>query len=669
MKAGDCGTVHTEPRITSEEIARLEGIARELRAYGLASIYAATSGHPGGTLSIMDVVTVLYFHEIKHNPGNSCWPDRDRVFWSAGHKAPALYVALAKAGYITMEEAMRLRQLGSACQGHPNMLECCGVEISSGSLGHGLGVSVGAALAARLDGAPHRIYCIMGDGEQQEGGVWEAAMSASQFALDNLCAIIDRNRLQIDGCTKDVMNIEPLADKYRSFGWHVIETDGHNIGRIVAAFDEAKTIKGKPTVIIADTVKGKGVSSMENQAGWHGVAPKKEQFETAIKELLPKSIPVDELNKLLEQANSRAHAVARKARAGIPAFARDYWWNAQDTMKVDMDPTRMGFGRGLAKCGDDQRVVTIHADISASIRITAFEEKNPERKNRVFSVGIAEQNMMAVAAGLAKEGKIPITGTYGVFAAGRAWDQIRTSICYANLNVKIAGAHGGISVGQDGATHQALEEISLMAILPNMNLVVPADSIETERATRIAILDVHGPVYLRFGREATPIVTTESTPFVFGKANLIRYRGTKDRFVDAFETAVASDYRSESEDLAIIACGAMVPEAMRAAWILKEDFGLETRILNVHTVKPLDAEAIARAAAETGAVITAEEHQVGGFGNIIAGAILKEVGSPVKFGQVGVADKFGESGRPWELMQEFGLTAEHIVEKAKGVVF
>lgn len=655
-------------KITNDEIARLEGIARELRAYDLASIYAAASGHPGGTLSIMDVVTVLYFHEIKHEPGNFCWPDRDRVYWSAGHKAPALYVTLARAGYITMEEAMCLRQLGCVCQGHPNMLECCGVEMSSGSLGQGLGVSVGAALAARLDGSTHRIYCIMGDGEQQEGSIWEAAMSASQFALDNLCAIIDRNRLQIDGLTKDVMNIEPLADKYRSFGWNVIEIDGHDISRIVAAFDEAKTVKGKPTVIIADTIKGKGVSFMEGQAGWHGVAPKKEQFETAIKELLPESIPEDELNRLLEQANSRADEVARKSRESIPTFTRDYWWNAQDTMKVDMDPTRMGFGRGLASCGDDQRIVTIHADISSSIRISAFEENNPERKNRVFSVGIAEQNMMAVAAGLAKEGKIPITGTYGVFAAGRAWDQIRTSICYANLNVKIAGAHGGISVGQDGATHQALEEISLMAILPNMNLIAPADSIETERATRTAILDVNGPVYLRFAREATPIVTTQSTPFVFGKANVIRYRGARDRFIDAFETALASDYKSENEDLSIIACGTMVPEAMRAAWILKEEYGLETRVLNVHTVKPLDTEAITRAAAETGVVITAEEHQVGGFGNIIAGAILKGVDSPVKFGQVGVADKFGESGRPWELMQAFGLTAEHITEKANGLL-
>jgi len=660
-------TVSRKPSVTDDEIRRLESIAKELRAYDIASIYAAASGHPGGTLSIIDIVAVLYFHTIKRSEDPN-WPDRDRVFWSAGHKAPALYVALAKAGYFPMEEAMCLRQLGSPCQGHPNMLGLQGVEMSSGSLGQGLGVSVGAALAARLDGEAHRVYCLMGDGEQQEGSVWEAAMSAAQFNLDALCAVVDRNRLQIDGWTKDVMNIEPLADKYRAFGWHVIEINGHDIRLIADAFEEAKSVKGKPTVIIADTIKGKGVSFMEDQAGWHGVPPKKEQFEQAIKELLPETISAERLTELLGYAASRADEATKKARSKVPTFSKDYWWNAEDRMKADMDPTRMGFGRQLAKCGDNPNVVTLHADISNSICITDFEKNNPERMSRVFSIGIAEQNMMAVAAGLAKEGKIPITGTYGVFAAGRAWDQIRTSICYANLNVKIAGAHGGISVGQDGATHQALEEIALMAVLPNMHVLVPADSIETAKATCAAINQIVGPTYIRYAREATPIITTDATPFVIGKANVIRYRGARDRFMDAFETVLASEYKSENEDFAIIACGPMVPEAMRAAYILKEDFGIETRVLNVHTVKPLDHEAIKRAAEETGAVITAEEHQVGGFGNIVASAILSQVTKSVAFDMIGVQDRFGESGLPWELMQEFGLTGEHLAAKAREVL-
>ena len=659
----DTGTTGTD-----QEIARLEKIARELRTLDLASIYASTTGHPGGTLSIIDIETVLYFHTMNHKPEDPNWEGRDRLFWSAGHKAPAIYVALAKAGYFPMEEAMCLRQLGSPCQGHPNWRDLPGIEMSSGSLGQGLGVSVGAAIAAKLDGETHRVYCIMGDGEQQEGSVWEAAMSASHFRLDNLCAIVDNNRLQIDGRTEDVMNVEPIADKYRAFGWNVIEIDGHNIKQIMRAFEEASTVKGKPTVIIAATIKGKGVSFMEDQVGWHGLAPKKEQFEAAMAELLPDTIGHERLQKLLDYAAGRAAEASRKVGAKMPKFSRDYWWNAGDDMKVDMDPTRMGFGRSLCMCGTDDRVVTLHADISNSICITDFEKQNPERVDRVISVGIAEQNMMVVAAGLAKEGKIPITGTYGVFAAGRAWDQIRTTLCYANLNVKIAGAHGGISVGPDGATHQALEEISLMAILPNMHLFVPADSIETQKATCAAIHDIVGPVYLRYAREATPIISTDTTPFVFGKANVIRYRGAKEQFIDAFETVLASGYESEGETLAIIACGPMVPEAMRAAYILKEDFGIETRVLNVHTVKPLDVEAIVRAARDCGAVVTAEEHQVGGFGNIIASAILKNAKKPVAFDMIGVQDRFGESGQPWELMQEFGLTAEHIATKAREVI-
>ncbi|MBZ5620986.1 MAG: transketolase, partial [Acidobacteriia bacterium] len=246
------------------------------------------------------------------------------------------------------------------------------------------------------------------------------------------------------------------------------------------------------------------------------------------------------------------------------------------------------------------------------------------------------------------------------------WDQIRTTICYSNMNVKIAGAHGGISVGADGATHQALEEISLMNILPNMHLLVPCDSVETERATLFGLLELVGPTYIRFAREATPVVTTKATPFKFGVANIIRYRGEQPRFIDAFETRLASDYPGEGEDVSIVACGPMVPEAMRAAWLLKEEHGLETRVVNVHTVKPLDTAALARAADESGLMVTAEEHQVGGFGNIIAGAVLQQRRNPERpllFDMLGVADRFGLSGKPWDLMREFGLSAEHIAER------
>ena len=652
------------PRLNAEQ---LKAAAAEMRAMNLTSIFAAGSGHPGGTLSVMDVAAALYLNELNHDPSNPNWPERDRVFWSAGHKAPALYVALGRAGYFPLDDVVLLRQLGAKFEGHPNWQKVPGVEVSSGSLGQGLGAAVGNALAGKLRGASFRVYVIMGDGEQQEGSIWEAAMSAGHYKLGNVCAIVDVNRLQIDGWVKEVMNVEPLAEKYAAFGWNVIEIDGHDIPQILDAFARARRETGRPSVILARTIKGKGVSFMENEAGWHGVAPKKEQFEKALNELVGPEFSRARAEALLQRAASNAKAVAANAKEGIPKFTREYWWNSRDSMKVEMDPTRMGFGRGLERAGEDPRVVTLHADISGSIRITDFEAKHPERKNRVFSVGIAEQNMMSVAAGLAREGLIPVTGTYGVFASGRAWDQIRTTICYSNLNVKIAGAHGGISVGPDGATHQALEEISLTSILPNMNVVVPCDSVETDKATMYSLLSLQGPCYLRFAREATPIVTHAETPFEFGVANVIRYRGEQARFEDAFDTFLGTRYRSEREQLSIIACGPMVAEAMRAAWILKEEYGLETRIVNVHSVKPLDVATVVHAAEDTHAVITAEEHQAGGFGNIIAGTILqhrKGFRQPLQLGMVGVADRFGLSGNPWELVQYFGLTAEHIAKRA-----
>jgi len=648
-------------------VDELKSAARDMRAYALVAIHAAGTGHPGGSLSVMDFTAALFLNEMNLDPKDPKWHCRDRAIYSGGHKAPALYVGLAAAGFYPMDDVVTLRKCGSPFQGHPHCLKLTGVEVSTGSLGQGLGIGVGQALAQKLDNCDARVYVVMGDGEQQEGSVWEAAMSASNFGLDNLCAFVDKNRLQIDGRVEDVMNIDPLGEKYRAFGWHVIEIDGHDMGQIIDALAEARATKGKPTVIIGDTSKGKGVSFMEDQAGWHGVATKgREQLDAALADIGSPALPAAKVDELLATAGKWAKQMEAEIDSKHPRFARSYWWNDGQDMKVEMDPTRMGFGRALKRIGNDERICTLHADISKSICITEFEADHPERLDRVFSVGIAEQNMMQVAAGLALNGKIPITGTYGVFASGRPWDQIRTTICYGNLNVKIAGAHGGVSVGQDGATHQSLEEIALMYVLPNMHLEVPCDSVETDKGTEACVLDVNGPAYIRYAREATPIVTTSSTPYKFGTANVVRFRGEKPEFSDAFEHVLSGEYRNEGESLAIIACGPMVPEAMRAAWILKREKGIETRVVNMHTIKPLDKAAVIAAAEEIGTIITAEEHQVGGFGNIIAGVAAARTrhDKPLRICQIGVADTFGESGQPWELMKLFKLTAEDIAVRA-----
>lgn len=303
--------------------------------------------------------------------------------------------------------------------------------------------------------------------------------------------------------------------------------------------------------------------------------------------------------------------------------------------------TRFGYSDGLLILGEKyDNVVVLDADLSKSTTTNRFKEKYPERS---FNLGIAEQNMLGVAAGLSLAGKIPFVSTYGVFVAGRAFDQIRTTICYSNLNVKIGGAHGGISVGPDGATHQALEEIALMRVLPEMSVIVPCDYFETKKAT-IASYSINGPVYIRFGREPVPIITDENTPYHFGKGQIFR----------------------EGKDLSIIACGVMVSEALIAAEKLSKE-GIEAKVINIHTVKPIDEEIIINSAKQTGAIVTAEEHQIfAGFGSAVSEVIVRNYPVPMEF--VGINDTFGESGEPDQLMKAYELTAEDIYKKALKVL-
>jgi len=269
----------------SLSVKEMETMARRLRRHIISMTGEAGSGHPGGSLSAVEIVTSLYFNVLRHNPENPQWPDRDRFILSKGHAAPLLYATLAESGYFSVEELPTLRKLGSCLQGHCDSNATVGVEMTAGSLGQGLSFAVGVALAGRLNSQDYRVYVLLGDGECDEGQVWEAAMAAAHHKLDNLMAIVDNNGLQIDGWNRDVMGLDPFGEKWQAFGWNVIELDGHDITRLLDAFDRAKSVKGKPTVVIAHTVKGKGVSFMENNVDFHGKAPNAEQVELALKEL------------------------------------------------------------------------------------------------------------------------------------------------------------------------------------------------------------------------------------------------------------------------------------------------------------------------------------------------------------------------------------------------
>lgn len=306
-----------------------------------------------------------------------------------------------------------------------------------------------------------------------------------------------------------------------------------------------------------------------------------------------------------------------------------------------MKPARDGYGEALLILGESNPdVVVLDADVAKSTRTDWFMAKYPDR---FIDMGISEQDMLGTASGLSLMGKIPFVSTYGVFLSGRGWDQIRTTICYSNLNVKLGGAHAGISVGPDGATHQALEEVALMRVLPNMTVIVPCDAIETRKAT-LAAAGMQGPCYLRFGREAIPVVTTEDAPFEIGKGILHR----------------------AGEDVTVIANGPMVHEALLAADALHSE-GIDVRVINLHTVKPIDKEIVINAAVETGAIVTAEEHQLaGGMGSAVAEIVVAHC--PVPMELVGINDSFGESGPPEELMKKYGLTCKDIIKAVKKVL-
>lgn len=268
-----------------KDIKELQNYANKIRQGIIKEVYMAASGHPGGSLSIAEILAVLYFNQMNIDEKNPQAKERDRLVLSKGHTSPALYSVLALRGFFDLEELKTFRNINSILQGHPDMKNIPGVDASTGSLGQGLSIANGMALASKMDSEGVRVYCICGDGEIEEGQIWEAAMTSSHYKLDNLCVIVDNNNLQIDGEVSQVMNIYPIDEKFKSFGFEVINIDGHNIEEIIQAFEQAKKVKGKPTVIIANTIKGKGVSFMENKAEWHGKAPNEEQYRQAMIEL------------------------------------------------------------------------------------------------------------------------------------------------------------------------------------------------------------------------------------------------------------------------------------------------------------------------------------------------------------------------------------------------
>jgi transketolase len=606
-------------------IRSLQNVATRLRIDSIRMTTAAGSGHPTTCLSAAEIVATLFFAEMRFDPQNPRQVDNDRFVLSKGHAAPLLYAAWAEAGAIDRSELATLRQIGSDLEGHPTP-RLSFVDVATGSLGQGLAAGVGMALNARRIGSAHRTYVLMGDGECMEGAVWEAAMAAEFFRLDMLCAIIDVNALGQSRASRWGHDLDALGERWRAFGWHVIAADGHEVSALMDALAEARRTTDRPTIILARTIKGKGVSFIEGREGWHGVPLKPDQAERAITELNAQFVD--------GAGGAQAPAVAppvlgsRRPNAPPPGVLPTPAYRIGDLVA-----TREAFGSALVKLGAaDSRVVALDADVKNSTFSERFEKAFPDRFYQSF---IAEQVMVGMAMGMASLGAIPFPSTFACFLT-RAADFIRMA-AISNLNVKLVGTHAGVSIGEDGPSQMGLEDLAMMRTEPTITVLYPCDAVSAEHLV-IAAASRPGPVYLRMSRPKTPVIYDPGEPFPIGGSKVLR----------------ASDH-----DVAtVVAAGVTVFEALKAHDELKRQ-GVAIRVVDAYSIQPIDEPALRLAASQTGGrMITVEDHFVnGGLGDAVAAALA---GTGVTVRRLAVRE-IPRSGKADELMNRFGISAAHIV--------
>jgi transketolase len=607
----------------------LHNVATRLRIDSVRSTSEAGSGHPTTCLSAAEIMAALFFAEMRYDPQDPQRSDSDRFVLSKGHAAPILYAAWAEAGLFPRADLLSLRKFDSDLEGHPTP-RLSFVDVATGSLGQGLCAAVGIALNARRIGSGYRTYALLGDGESAEGSVWEAAASAAHFGLDSLCGITDVNGLGQSQATQYGHNLEPLAERWRAFGWHAIMVDGHNLAQVLAALEEARRTTGRPTMILARTLKGKGVSFIEGKEGWHGKPLKKgDETDRAIAELEAQLIAdADDVPAPRRPEGPRIPAEAAPAAVAPPSY----------TMGEQV-ATREAFGTGLAKLGQaDVRVVALDADVKNSTFSDKFERAFPDRFYECF---IAEQVMVGAAMGLAARGAIPFASTFACFLA-RAYDFLRMAGISA-LNIKTVGSHAGISIGEDGPSQMALEDLAMMRAIAGCAVLYPSDAVSTERL--LALMAQHpGPAYMRTTRPKTPVIYGTDEVFTIGGSKVLR---------------------SSDRDVAtIVGAGVTLFEALKAHDQLAKG-GIAVRVIDLYSVQPVDVETLVAAGTETGVIITVEDHYAsGGIGEAVAGAVAPH-GIRVHLLAVRAIPR---SGEPAELLEKFGISAGSIVEAVKSLL-
>jgi transketolase len=604
-------------------LTTLQDMATRLRIDCIRATTAAGSGHPTSCCSAADLVAALFFDVMRLRIKDPRAADCDRFVLSKGHAAPLLYAAWAEAGAFPVQDLLNLRRIDSDLEGHPTP-RLPFVDVATGSLGQGLSAGVGLALGAKQDGSPRTVFVLLGDGECAEGSVWEAAAIASHYTLDNLVAIVDVNRFGQSETTMLGHDVGAYRKRFAAFGWRALDVDGHDMPQVVRVLRRAARPGGQPTAVVARTLKGKGIPGVEDKDGWHG----KPLPEAAAKEAIA------HLEKLL---GGGAPARVRSPRGKPPAAATPSSGLAPLPPPAyavgDSVATREAYGEALAKLGRlNPSIAALDGDVKNSTFAEKFKAACPDRYVEGY---IAEQNLVGTGMGLAAGGKIPFVSTFACFLT-RAFDQIRMA-GISGTNIKFAGSHCGVSIGEDGPSQMGLEDLAMFRAVPGSIILYPADGMAAECCVELAARHA-GIAYLRTSRPKTAVLYGSDEPFAVGGAKVVR--------------------QSDADRATVVAAGVTLYEALKA-WEQLRDRGVPIRVIDCYSVKPVDREALLAAARATGGrLITVEDHYAeGGLGD----AVLDAVGAEgVRVHKLAVRE-VPHSGKPAELLDRYGISARHIV--------
>ncbi|MFL5616984.1 MAG: transketolase [Gemmatimonadaceae bacterium] len=600
-------------------------IAQQLRVDAIRASSAAGSGHPTSAMSAADVMAVLMAKHLRYDFGAPDDPHNDHLIFSKGHASPLLYAMYRAAGAISDEELLSYRKRGSRLEGHPTPA-LPWVDVATGSLGQGLPIGVGVALAGkRLDRLPYRVWVLTGDSELAEGSMWEAFEHAAQAQLDNLTALLDVNRLGQRGETMHGWDLGYFAGRLRAIGWHTIEIDGHDLGQIDASLDAATSTPGRPTAVIARTVKGKGVARVADKNGFHGK-------------------PIEDPDAAIRELGGRPNVSVTVATpdhdgAGHPFTTRPLQLPRYERGKKEA--TRKAYGEALAALGAARGdVVVLDGEVSNSTYAEIFAKQTPER---YFEMYIAEQQMAAAAVGMQVRGWKPFASTFAAFWS-RAYDFVRMA-AISRANLCLCGSHAGVSIGEDGPSQMALEDLAAFRAVWSSTVLYPSDANQTAKLVA-QMADRDGIVYLRTTREATPVIYEADDEFPIGGSRVLR--------------------QTADDTVTIVAAGVTLHEALAAADTLHAE-GIAVRVIDLYSVKPIDAPTLRAAAADTVGIVTVEDHwPEGGLGEAVLSVFANDERRP-RVVKLAVRAMPG-SATPAEQLAAAGIDANAIVDAVRSVV-